>query len=283
MEDRGKNNWLEIGTSVIGNSHIASGIPCQDAHYSCAINDNWRIAIVSDGAGSHENSHLGSQFVVKDAVDVFSKLLHGEKWLENITLPSPSEWRDQAITGLSFMYDNLKNHAKALNVDFKSVSCTIILAIYSKNGILTAHIGDGRAALMTREGLWKSAMIPFKGEEVGSTVFISSDYTWEEPWHCIETRVFSEPIHAFALLTDGLENYSFYCYLKKENHELFYDPNEPFTDFFNQNISGIKNMYKNGLSKNEIEEKFSEYLSAGHPDIALENDDKTIIIGIMTN
>ncbi|NVO03651.1 MAG: protein phosphatase 2C domain-containing protein [Bacteroidetes bacterium] len=281
MKDGNFNNWLNIGASVIGNGHITNGTPCQDAHFTSPLNQNWGIAVVSDGAGSHENSHLGSAFVVKDAAQVFTELLKGEKWIEEISFPSASDWRDIAITGFSFVYDNLKSYAKSENVDFRSLSCTIILAIYCEKGMVTAHIGDGRAAIMNESGQWQSVMSPFKGEEVGSTVFLPSAYTWEEPSCCIETRVFSKPIRAFALLTDGLETYSFYCYMKRENEEFYYDPNEPYSEFFNQNIAGIKNMHKNGLERTEIEEKFSGYLSSGHPQIAKENDDKTMLIGVL--
>jgi hypothetical protein len=95
---------------------------------------------------------------------------------------------------------------------------------------------------------------------------------------CIETRVIEKPIKSFTIISDGLEHYSFYCNVKDENEEKYSDPNQPFEQFFNKNLESIKSMVDSGITIKEIEEKFSNYLQSGHPQIALESDDKTIIL-----
>ena len=280
-ENEIKDKWLTIGCSVIGNSHIANNIPCQDSHYIGFLSAKWDIAVVSDGAGSHKNSHHGSSFMVNNVVEVLRDLSKDEPWFLNGTFPTPREWRDAAITAFSFVYDNLMNHGVKLGYEnpARTMGGTINLLIYSDNGYCSAHIGDGRAAVQYEDGSWDSTMTPFKGEQAGETVFLTSMYAWENPSLCIETRVIKKQIKSFALISDGLEHYSFYCNVKAEKEEKYSDPNKPFEQFFNKNLESIKGLHNNGMNVSEIEEKFSTYLKTGHPQIALESDDKTIILG----
>jgi len=279
-EPQPMQDWLTIGSSVIGNSHIANNIPCQDSHFVGCLSDKWGIAVVSDGASSHVNSHHGSSFMVKNIVEVLKSLVEHEAWFINATFPTPKEWRDAAITSFSFVYDNLRAFGIEQEMPIKTLGGTINLLIFSNEGYLSAHIGDGRTAVQYANGQWDSAITPFKGEQAGETVFLTTDYTWEEPSICIESKVIQKPIKSFAILSDGLENYCFYCNVKNENEEKFHDPNKPFEAFFNQNIGSIFNLYKNGETRQEIENKFSAYLKDGHAKISKEADNKTIIFGI---
>jgi len=279
-EPKKMNNWLGIGCSIIGNAHIENKIPCQDSHYLGKLSQKWGIAVVSDGAGSHQYSHYGSSFMVKNVVKTLRELLRNESWFLNGSFPSPYEWRDVAITTFSFVYDNLITYGnkKGIKNPLKTMGGTINLLIYNDNGYLSAHIGDGRAAVQYEDNSWESIMKPFKGEHVGETVFLTSKYTWENISLCIESRVCSKKIKSFTLISDGLENYCFYCNVKDENHEIFYDPNKPYEPFFNTNIESIKRMYNNGKTVEEINKIFCNYLKFEHTQIVMESDDKTIIL-----
>lgn len=273
-------DWLIIGCSVIGNSHITNNIPCQDSHFTDRLSDKWSIAVVSDGAGSHKNSHHGSAFMVKNIVEVLKDLFANESWFNEEIFPSNKEWRNVSIKAFSLVFENLKKFGFENEMPLKSLGGTLNLLVFSDEGFLSAHIGDGRAAVQFEDRQWDSAITPFKGEQAGETVFLTTDYTWEEPSLCIETRAVQNSLKSFALLSDGLENYCFYCNVKIENEEKFCDPNLPYETFFNQNIECVLNMFKNGESKEQIEEKFSKYLKEGHPLISKESDDKTLILGI---
>lgn len=272
--------WIMVGCSVIGNSHIANNIPCQDAHNVGDLSDKWCFAIVSDGAGSHENSHYGSAFMVKNLEEVLQSLVAYENWYHLGVLPTPKEWRDIAITAFSFVYDNLMQYGKQNNMPMKSLGGTLNMLLISEYGYMSAHIGDGRTAIQHEDGEWTAAIKPFKGEVAGETVFLTTDYTWQHPELCIETRVIPKPVKSFALLSDGLEYYCFYCNMKREDIEMYFDPNKPYEKFFDTNIDVIKSMYNSGTEEIEIREKFCHYLKEGHPQISLETDDKTIVLGI---
>jgi hypothetical protein len=277
------NLWLVVGGSATGKAHLANNTPCQDAFCNGRINSKWYISVVSDGAGSYEHSHLGSAFATKNAVAVFKDMLKDEPLLRDNSIPNAAQWRDMAITGLSFVYDNMRTYAVEKGIHYKSLGCTIILALYSSDAFLIAHIGDGRAAVKTGKDKWIPAMVPFKGEEMGATTFITSDATWYEASKRIGASVIRQSIKAFALLTDGLETYTFSCNKKKDDSNSFYDPNEPFSAFFDHNTYWIKHLHSTGKTTMQIEDTLSSYLHDGHPAIAGEGDDKTIVMGALNS
>lgn len=279
MHVEGKNRWFEIGVSVKGKNHLLSRTPCQDKNYYKRIDKNWHMAVVSDGAGSYSNAHLGASFVVKNTVEAFKTNMFSEEWFIENKAPSAEGWKQLSVKSLKQVYKNLKKFAAQNNHDFKSMSSTIILTVYGNNALMMAHIGDGRAAVLKGNGAWESAMTPAKGHEVGSTWFLTSDYIWQNPGTQIETKVWSESIHAFALLTDGLENYCFHCYTKDKDSLIYNDPNLPFADFFNQNINYIKTLKDKKTPKQTIKKMLADYLKHGREEFVNEGDDRTLLIG----
>lgn len=279
MPAKEKNTWYEIGASVKGKNHLQDNTPCQDNNFYKRLDKSWHMAVLADGAGSYSNAHLGAAFVVKNAFEVFKANMLSEDWFLQNEAPEDDVWKHLTIMSLKQVYMNLKNFAAQNNCNFRSMGSTIILMVYSNNALMTAHIGDGRAAVLTNNGEWAAAMEPAKGPEVGTTWFLTSDYVWHDPRTTIETRVFDESIRAFAMLTDGLENYCFHCYTKDEKTGIYSDPNRPFADFFNQNINHIKSLKNAKTPKQTIKRMLRQYLQHGREEFVSEGDDRTIIIG----
>lgn len=273
------DTWFEIGASVKGKNHILGKSLCQDNHFYMKIDTNWRMAVVADGAGSYSNSHMGAAFVVKNACQVFTANMIAEEWFIQNKVPSKEVWKHMAIMSLKQVYENLKAYAAEQNCSFKSMGSTIILMVYSNNALMMAHIGDGRATVLTKNGEWLAAMTPYKGPEVGTTCFLTSDFVWQDPYSIIETKVFNEPMNAFALLTDGLENYCFHCYTRDEKSLIYSDPNLPFAGFFNQNINHIKSLKNKKTPKQTIIRMLQQYLKHGRDEFVNEGDDRTLLIG----
>ena len=67
--------WKTIHQSVQGTSHCAGGVPCQDSSAVRQIELGGETLLVlacSDGAGSAELSHLGSQTACQTLVNLVS-------------------------------------------------------------------------------------------------------------------------------------------------------------------------------------------------------------------
>lgn len=277
------NTWWKLaGASVIGNNHISMGLPCQDAYLFEHLERGWAIAVVSDGAGSVENSHIGSQFVVKDAIKCFKALIMQKNWIVDSVLPSDDEWKALAFHVLRTINNHLETFSLNKGWDVKSLSATIIVVIVSPLGILTTHVGDGRAGYKDVTGKWKPLMTPHKGEEAHQTIFMTSKF-WDKHYYTMsgvlvpESHVVKCKPIAFTLMSDGCERSSWLCYSKRDDG-IYYDPNEPHSPFFDS----VTHKLAAAEDANDNKLRWKKFLENGNESLRNEPDDKTMIIGVKT-
>lgn len=282
----GKENWFLVGGSSIGKSHISFNKPCQDNHFCTSIKEGWGISVICDGAGSAENSHLGSEFVSKKTVEVFKDFLQSNKFVSDNKLPNEKEWQIIANLGFRSIYNSLSDFAKEKRIEFNSVACTVIVIVFTPIGLLSAHIGDGRAGFCNATGEWKSLITPHKGEEANQTIFITSS-----PWISAnvfkmsevlvpECRVITEKVIAFTLMSDGCETHSYDCSKMDKETNKWMDPNIPSEKFFNPLLKQLKSMYEKKVSLADVTSSWLMFIEEGTVGLKDESDDKTLILGI---
>jgi hypothetical protein len=278
--------WVIAKSSVIGRSHIISGIPCQDAHRVSLLNTNpsWGVVAVSDGAGSCSNSHLGSERVTETCVNLFTELLIRQGWSEGKPLPGEGEWRMLALAELQKVTGDLKSYSETLGVELHSLSATVIVMIFGPDAILLAHVGDGRAAGQNADGNWKALLTPYRGDEANVTVFITSNIWREDRINsCIGTEVFIQPFRAFAVMSDGCEMASFSLTHFNEKSQR-YDPlNEPYAPFFDPNVAALYALDRQGKTEKEIDLLWHKLLTDGTQRFSDEPDDKTMVLAVNRN
>jgi len=281
------NDWFVVCASSIGKSHITSNIPCQDNHYCENIGYGWGIAISCDGAGSAENSDLGSVFVSKEAFNLFKKYIISNSYHKKNFLPSDNDWNIFACDAFNQIRRQLEKFAKSKKIEFTSVGCTVIVVIYSPIGLLVVHIGDGRSGYCNIKGEWNSMLTPHKGEESNETIFISSN-GWQNGnsfsmsgVSVPECRVIREKPSAFTLLSDGCEAHSFECSKMDTSTNKWHDPNIPFSKFFDPLVKSIKGMYQNSVPFATIDSKWRTFIEEGTLGLKEEADDKTLIVGVL--
>jgi hypothetical protein len=275
-----KGNWFVVGSSVRGKSHIEGNIPCQDFNYFEKINDFWGIAVSCDGAGSADNSHVGSKFVAMESVEIFKNIFLKEQLDKNNELPHNDVWHELAKAGLYQVKQNLVNFAKSEGFKIESLACTVILSLYSPYGILVTHIGDGRAGFMTIDNEWKPMLTPWKGEEANQTVFITSAIWNENIDNYVESTIIREQPLAFTLMSDGCEAHSFECSVFNKEMNEWHDPNLPFPKFFNPLVESLIKMKSTSTTDDDVQQKWENFLSSGTPSLINEPDDKTLILGV---
>lgn len=278
--------WIVVGASVQGNGHIDMNLPCQDNHNYEYIKDGWGIAITSDGAGSAKLSHVGAAASVSRAMVHFKELVEKERWIEERTLPSDTDWMKKSYQVLKLVRNELDSLAKRNKCDIKDLSATIIVVIHSPLGLLAVHIGDGRAGYKDMAGEWHSLIKPHKGEEANQTIFIPSDF-WDKPFYEMsgatvpESRVIREPISAFTLMSDGCESTSWLCNQFNKVTGKYYDPNCPHSKFFNPLIETLQSFRKDKESIEERQKKWYKFIKEGNDSFRKETDDKTMILGAL--
>lgn len=277
-----QTKWVIAKASTIGKLHIKNDLPCQDSNFCATIGQSdWAIAIVADGAGSYEFSHIGSGKVVKLSYLYFSKLIKKNKWIENNCLPKIDEWKGVAKQGFKMVFNDLEDFSIKENYDLSSLSSTVIVVIYSPLGLLVSHIGDGRAGYRTSDGEWKSMIDPFKGEYANETIFITSPI-WKDEIidNFIESRIISEPTNSFVMMSDGCENICFETTILNETTKQYEHINKPFAGFLNPISKILINLSNLGKTEKEIDLLWEEYLTDGTEELANEEDDKTLVLAV---
>ncbi|EAY27866.1 PP2C family serine/threonine-protein phosphatase [Microscilla marina] len=280
MAKKKQKLWVVVGDSVMGLNHVKNNIPCQDSHLYEEMENGWGIAIVADGAGSADYSHQGSQFVVKEGMSLFKKIVTENKWTTSKKLPEQAKWHKLAKTNLKQLRNMLAKEAEQTKKELGQLASTIMVAIFSPLGILCTHIGDGRGGYSNSEGEWKPLFTPWKGEYANETIFLTSDiWADKEVDKFVESKVINEKPFAFTLMSDGLEMHSFECSVWDEKEEKYYDPNRPYQKFFNPVVNGLVQMKQSRMTDDEIKGKWNKFLREGNEKIKNEPDDKTMIIG----
>ncbi len=276
-------NWAMAYASVIGNGHIALGLPCQDSCYHQAINQTWGVAVVADGAGSAKQSEIGSDFVARNLAHCLVEVLERKKWSTSEELPTETEWREEALKSLQIVRQRLEQFSQTKEIPTPDLACTVLAVLYSPFAILSVHIGDGRAAYSLEENNWKALIEPFRGNEVNATVFITSNiWTSEGVEKYIQTDMVTADIRAFALMSDGCENGSFEVNVWNEEQQKYHDPNRPFLRFFEPNLKGMLQLHAEQKTQEEINTIWAAFLKEGNRQFKHETDDKTMIFVVKT-
>jgi hypothetical protein len=279
--DNKNSNWVVAYASVIGNGHVSMGLPCQDSCAHQQINDTWGVAVVADGAGSAKHSEVGSDFVSRNMAHCLEEMIKRNGWNTVDEMPSEEVWRVEALKGLQIVRQRLEQFSLAKGYHIPDLACTVVAVLYAPFGILTTHIGDGRAAYTLEANKWESLIDPFRGSEVNETVFITSNiWTTEGVDLYIKSNVVKDKIRAFALLSDGCENGSFEVNVWDEENQKYHDPNRPYTKFFEPNLNGMLQLRKEQKTQEEINAIWSGFLKNGSKQFQHETDDKTMILGV---
>lgn len=165
----------------------------------------------------------------------------------------------------------------------RDFNATIILMLITPNGMLTAHIGDGRMGYKSKDGKWKALMTPHKGDEASSTVFIPND--WEQNRvpaftmsnaYLPDVRVVHELPDVVVLMSDGCENITWSCYASNEQTGCYYDPNIPYVGFFEPLLEEMNR----DLRPEQRIERLIEIINVGTKAGKAEHDDRTMLFGV---
>lgn len=280
--------WAAVGASVIGSGHISSGLPCQDNNGYCDLGNGWGISVVSDGAGSAKHSDVGSKIVVDQALGNFKKAVKERHWMDNKTLPCDDEWNEVSFKTLQTIKGALALFARTKEIKLEDLNATIIVVIHSPFGLLSCHIGDGRAGYKGSDGIWRPLFTPHKGEECNQTMFLPSDY-WEKPYARLfgvripEAVIIRDSVQAYTLMSDGCESATWECNMFDGENQKFFDPNKPYFAFFDPNVALIRRFSDEKAEPRLIKRQWKLFLEKGNKQFVNETDDKTLILVVARN
>ena len=193
------SGWRTAHASVIGTSHIATGVPCQDAG-SCEVlvavdGSEILVAAVADGAGSAKRSEEGAQLAVRSFLSTFGPLAAAEPDLEGIDAARLSAWfRD--------LRGEIAATAEAGGNAFGDYACTFLAAVVGPARSVFLQIGDGAIVVRDRDTEDFSWMFwPQHGEFANTTNFLTqADFE-----SALEVEVVEGELCEIAIFSDGIE------------------------------------------------------------------------------
>ena len=279
------DNGYIIGASIRGRSHENHNTDCQDFHSSEYLGNGWYILSVSDGAGSAKYAKRGAKANSSIAIRLAKQMLMEKRWVTDNYFPSEVEWYIEARS----IFERIKLiiRTKVAELEEECVetdfNATILLVILTPNGILSAHIGDGRMGYLSQDGEWKSMMKPHKGSEANQTIFLQSSWTAPTvPALCIngvyvpETRIIPEKAQAVVLISDGCERASWECNIMDMELGKYTDKNVPYSGFMTPLLEAL-----NGCINDDKIQLFIDILDRGTKACEREIDDKTMLLVVL--
>lgn len=190
------SDWKFAGVSVCGTSHVAAGIPCQDANAGTVTRDGALIVAVADGAGSASHGGTGSETAVKAAVGILEHALsRGTPPVDEAT------WKTLFSETFPAVRAALDAKAASLGITLRDLATTLLVFVADARGVAAAQVGDGAMVVVDGAGEMHLLTTPDNGEFINETTFLTSDDAlaalqagWRE----------GAPRH-IAALTDGLQ------------------------------------------------------------------------------
>jgi len=249
--------WNFTNVSVIGSSHLKTGLPCQDANRCLMFNDREPIliAVVSDGAGSAQYADLGSSLVCNSVLEKLKAFFQSGNTIDDLN-------KEYVETLIQDVNKEIREFACLYNSTSREFACTIISAVVCLNKAIFFQIGDGAIVVMSPDdnGLLNWVFWPQNGEYANTTFFLTDENAITN----MNYDIVNKPIDKIAIITDGLQNIA-----------LHYQSKTVYQPFFQKCFEILKE--NESRSINEKKELFTKILSS---DLFNErtDDDKTLIL-----
>lgn len=276
---RKQNNWVCIGNTHIGKSHITSGLPCQDK-ISFVCNFNKTACALCDGLGSRENSHFGASLVSNTVVEYLTHHFYSFFNMQK---------EDYIKELLSAINASVNKYCIENNVEKSSLECTLLFASVFKGKYVIGKIGDGVLGTF-KDGKVVDNLYLSKGSEdleYANSTFTALDSDASK--HMIIKTGSSDDIDSLFLISDGLpflsskgktapKIFNFFKTMNESEHDfannIIYkeigkkvEESETCVDdwsfIFIKNLNGVKN------SKNQIKSYYSQQINENESGLKL--------------
>lgn len=244
-----------IGASVAGPLHVQTGLPCQDACRFGVLPGGFGVIAVADGLGSAPMSDLGARVSVEAAVSLAERVF-GQNTPKHTDLTSLSRRMMYAAR------DSLEETALREGQPLNSFATTLITAVFLRDRIAVAQIGDGGSVariggaltLLSSPGSseYANEVTPLTSENWIEELFVSGEYAGTE---CV------------AVFTDGCQRSA----LSRTAGSY-----EPFDRFFNPVFSFALSVRDSAQATEELIEFLSSKKVSEHSE-----DDKTLVVAVL--
>lgn len=187
--------WRVVSSSVVGTSHTANGIACQD---SCAAQVQKHLSntplltiFVADGAGSAIHGGIGAELAIEAAMDFINQHCS----LSEFTLND--YW---AVECIQSVRERIYTVANQQELKARDYACTFLGVIASPFITLLMQIGDGGIVVDIGNGL-EVPISPMIGEYANMTHFI----TEKNAIDILAVEILPARLEKVAVFSDGIQ------------------------------------------------------------------------------
>ena len=204
--------WKVACASVVGTSHTAQNLPCQDDCWASSDEVNgepFLMLFAADGAGSAAHGRDGAEIIVRSAVAFFEE-----------RFATPGLRLDHALAAecAQFVRGRLCEEADNRGAVPRDLAATFIAVIGTRTSSLALQIGDGAAVVDVGDGL-VVPIEPMNGEYANATRFLTDDDALEH----VVAVAFDRPVARAAVFTDGIQRLALRM-ATNTAHEPFFAP-----------------------------------------------------------
>ncbi len=240
--------WTAVGASVAGTSHGSNGTPCQDSN-RYRVNGEVLLCSLSDGAGSASHSHIGSQIATRVALFQLAKASRYGR------IPG----KEDLLAAGEVALVAVEKAAQSRGLKPKSLACTLLLAVATKEKSIFYQLGDGGWIVRSGNSLVPVTW-PLRGEYANETTFLTT-VGWKKK---VQIEEMALPIDAIAGFTDGIQMLALH-YATRSVHAPFIEPLLKVLDS-STDANALRGPLADFLSTNSINER--------------TDDDKSLIVAI---
>lgn len=250
--------WRVVAGSVVGTSHVAVGLDCQDSCWAQVDTTPGRSPILSifvaDGAGSALRGGEGAELAIKAAAEFMQKKL---------ALAEFGLGDDFAVDCVMAIRAVLFSEADNAGLRARDFACTFVGIVSSDLGTLVMQIGDGGIVVDVGEGL-EVPIVPMSGEYANMTHFVTD----EDAIDRLISKGFNKPVLKAAAFSDGIQRLA----IKMDTntaHEPFFSP------FFKVLLTAAADQ------EDQLQQALLRFLSSDAVNDRTD-DDKTLALAVLT-
>jgi hypothetical protein len=248
--------WKYGFASVLGTAHARAELPVQDASRATVITDSngteILIAVVSDGAGSAAQSHIGSARACDFWIETISTYLAAGGQCARLAHDFWPRWIDA-------FQQQIGQIAPAAGFVMNDYACTFVAAVIAPDCAVYFQLGDGAIIEATGEN-YQVVCWPQQGEYANTTHFLTEANAAQKCF--VELR--NHVVHEVALFTDGIQN----LVLDQRTHTAHAPFFEPLFAWLRPRAAGLSA---------ELSESLTVYLNSAKIN-ARTDDDKTLLL-----
>jgi serine/threonine protein phosphatase PrpC len=186
--------WQVAAASVAGTSHLATGLPCQDAHAWQLCADGTLLAACADGAGSAARSGEGARLVVDAALAALVESL------AELSPDSAEAWAELLRAVFEAARGALVVLAEAEVEALRAFSTTLSVVAVNDSWLAAGHNGDG-FVVVQQAGALRLLAAPARGEFANEVAFLTAPDGLD---HVTVLAESADEVTGLVLSTDGL-------------------------------------------------------------------------------